>query len=68
LFRFAALCFRAVDVLDAALRESTALLLGAQDVMQLLRVTLDGNVTTLEAREPGATEWAFPHELLEPAA
>jgi hypothetical protein len=66
--RFSALRFRAVDVLDVALRESTALLLGAQDVMQLLKVTLDGDTTTLESREPGVTEWDMPNEVLEPAA
>lgn len=64
--RFDAMQFRDWGALSAS--EHPGILLGTNDVLRFIRATLDYGVTTLEPREPGATSWAFPHELLEPAA
>lgn len=63
-----ALRFRAWDLLDVAGREGTAMVLGSQDVMKVLRIGLDYGTTTLEPREPGVKEWEMPHDVLEAAA
>jgi hypothetical protein len=66
--RFASMQFRGWDLFAAQAGDIASLVVGSNDVLQFLRVTLDYGVTTLEPREPGRTVWGMPHDVLEPTA
>ena len=63
--RFDSMQFRGLQAWGAS--DNARLTLGSNDMLRFLKLTIDYDELTLEPRRPGETEWAMPHDVLEPA-